>query len=77
AGYEPREYLVTADSEEQIIAGQVYAWNPSITGTKSEDTILVDNKGNEVLTAIDGWPTLEVDAGDGQTLYRPAILERD
>ncbi|MFW5943149.1 MAG: M24 family metallopeptidase [Chloroflexota bacterium] len=77
AGYEPREYLVTADSEEQIIAGQVYAWNPSITGTKSEDTILVGNEGNEVLTAIDGWPTLEVDAGDGQTLSRPAILQRD
>ena len=57
-----------------VSAGQVYAWNPSITGTKSEDTILVGEKENEVLTSIDGWPTISVTV-DGQTFERPAILE--
>jgi antitoxin VapB len=52
----------------------VYAWNPSITGTKSEDTILVGPHGNEVLTGIEGWPALSVTV-DGQTVARPAILE--
>ncbi len=75
AAYEPREYIATMDSTEKAALGQAYAWNPSITGTKSEDTILVGAAENEVLTAIDGWPVLSVELGDGRTLARPAILE--
>lgn len=76
AGYEPREYLATPHTTDTISAGQVYAWNPSITGTKSEDTILVGAEKNEVLTAIDGWPTLQINAS-GATIPRPAILVVD
>ena len=74
AGYEPREYVATPRSTDVVSVGQVYAWNPSITGTKSEDSILVGEAGNEVLTAIENWPTLPVTVS-GQTLARPAILE--
>ncbi len=74
AGYEPREYVATPDSGDGVVAGQVYAWNPSITGAKSEDTVLVGENGNEVLTEIPGWPMLSV-AGAGQAMARPAILE--
>jgi antitoxin VapB len=74
AGYEPREYLATPGSQDLVQAGQAYAWNPSIAGTKSEDTILVTDSGAEVLTAIDGWPILSVTAGDAP-YARPAILE--
>jgi Xaa-Pro aminopeptidase len=74
AGYEPREYVATPHSTDVVSVGQVYAWNPSITGTKSEDTILVGEAGNEVLTAIENWPTLLVTV-EGQTFARPAILE--
>jgi antitoxin VapB len=74
AGYEPREYVATPDSKETVTVGQVYAWNPSITGAKSEDTILVGETGNEILTAIPGWPTVKV---DGYPLERPAILVID
>jgi Xaa-Pro aminopeptidase len=74
AGYEPREYLATPSSADVVSVGQVYAWNPSITGTKSEDTILVGEEGNEILTSIDGWPTLRVTVDD-VAYTRPAILE--
>jgi Xaa-Pro aminopeptidase len=74
AGYEPREYVATPGSDDVVSAGQAYAWNPSITGCKSEDTILVGVDGNEVLTVTEGWPALEADV-DGQGLARPAILE--
>jgi antitoxin VapB len=74
AGYEPREYIATPDSPEQVLPGQVYAWNPSITGTKSEDTILIGESGNEILTSIPAWPAMTVEV-DGGTLERPAILE--
>lgn len=74
AGYEPREYLATPHSQDLVQAGQVYAWNPSITGTKSEDTVLVTDAGTEVLTAIDAWPKLSMTVGDA-SYARPAILE--
>ncbi len=75
AGYEPREYLGTPNSNDVVALGQAYAWNPSITGYKSEDTILVGESGNKVLTTTSGLPTLSVTLADGQTIARPAILE--
>jgi Xaa-Pro aminopeptidase len=68
-GYEPREFLVVPNSTERVAVDQVYAWNPSITGCKSEDTILVGENHNEVLTAISGWPVISINGTD-----RPAVL---
>lgn len=74
AGYEPRELIATPGSTETVILGQAYAWNPSIRGTKSEDSILVSQAGPEILTAIEDWPVLDVSVG-GYRLPRPMILE--
>lgn len=74
AGYEPREYVATPTSSDIVQENQVFAWNPSITGTKIEDTILVGSKTNEVLTQIEGWPAIDVEV-DGQRFARPAVLE--
>jgi Xaa-Pro aminopeptidase len=75
AGYEPREYLATPDSGDLVLPGQVYAWNPSITGTKSEDSMLVGPDGNQILTGIPGWPMLSVEVeGRAEPVLRPAIL---
>lgn len=74
ASFEPRDYVATPESAQVVAASQAYAWNPSITGTKSEDTILVGETGNEVLTSIEGWPTYRVEL-DGLVIERPAILE--
>jgi antitoxin VapB len=68
-GYEPREYLAVPGSPERVAVGQVYAWNPSITGCKSEDTMLVGEDQNEVLTTIPGWPEIIVDG-----IARPSII---
>lgn len=70
AGYEPREMTANPASTEVAAVGQVYAWNPSITGTKSEDSVLVTEAGCEVLTTTPGWPVIEVNG-----VPRPAILE--
>lgn len=74
AAYEPREWVATPAANDVVNVGQVYAWNPSITGAKSEDTILIGLQSNEVMTEIAGWPTLPIDI-DGQIINRPAILE--
>ncbi|MCX7706593.1 MAG: M24 family metallopeptidase [Anaerolineae bacterium] len=73
AGYEPRELIATPGAPQAVHVGQVYAWNPSITGVKSEDTILVGEQDNEVLTAIPDWPMITVEVGN-TVLQRPAIL---
>ncbi len=73
AGYEPREYLATPGSTDEVIAGQVYAWNPSITGCKSEDSVLIGEEGCEILTFVPGWPMIKVDIA-GQAIERPDIL---
>jgi antitoxin VapB len=74
AGYEPREAIATPGSMLSIAAGNALAWNPSITGTKSEDTILVGEQENEILTVIAGWPE-EAVVVNGREILRPAILE--
>ncbi len=74
AGYLPRETVATPNADSLVRAGQVYAWNPSIAGTKSEDTILVTSNGNRILTEIPDWPLIEVEIGD-QIIARPATLE--
>jgi len=74
-GYEGRDYRATPTSEEIVQNNQAFAWNPSITGSKSEDTIIVSNTGFEIISAAAGWPMLTV-AVDGHMVERPAILER-
>ncbi|MCX5970904.1 MAG: M24 family metallopeptidase [Coprothermobacterota bacterium] len=76
AGYNGREILALPNSQETVLDGQAFAWNPSIRGVKSEDTILVQGDSREFLTASGHWPTLEVLAGDGTRIQRPDLLVR-
>ena len=73
-GYEPRELIVTQATEDRVKEGQVYAWNPSIAGIKSEDSILIGEGGHEILTKIEGWPNIIAEA-NGKQYERPTILE--
>jgi Xaa-Pro dipeptidase len=75
AGYESRDYEGTPTCREIVQAEQGFAWNPSIEGVKSEDTILAHTEGIEFLTSTEDWPTLPVSV-DGYKLERPAILVR-
>jgi antitoxin VapB len=75
-GYRSREYVVTPDSSQRVLPVQAFAWNPSITGTKSEDTILAGEEGVAFLTApSDDWPVVRVEF-EGQEIDRPGILIR-
>ncbi|MCC6669507.1 MAG: M24 family metallopeptidase [Planctomycetes bacterium] len=63
AGYAPREVVATPTSPQLVAAGQAFAWNPSITGTKSEDTILLGDAGVQVVTWTGTWPAHATAAG--------------
>jgi Xaa-Pro aminopeptidase len=74
AGYATRDYLITPNCSETVRNNQAFTWNPSITGTKSEDTILVNRNGFEVLTDSKSWPQVEIKAKNGITVQRPDLL---
>jgi len=75
AGYLPREYRAVLSSDDKVLANQPFAWNPSIAGTKSEDTIIATADGPEIISASPGFPTVQAYA-NGLTLKRADILVR-
>jgi Xaa-Pro aminopeptidase len=78
AGFAGREWIARPDSDEPVRSPMAYAWNPTIQGTKSEDTILVTEDGYEILTETGSWPTRSVDAVDyDESIERHWILEQE
>jgi Xaa-Pro dipeptidase len=74
AGYNGREAVAVPGSSVTVRENQAFAWNPSITGVKSEDTILVSSAGIEFLTTISkDWPTLTA-RFDDREIKRADIL---
>jgi Xaa-Pro dipeptidase len=78
ASYRIRDVKATLDTPETevVLANQAYAWNPSIAGIKSEDTILVLESGNEIISEDQNWPLVKVDV-EGNTISRPGILIKE
>ena len=74
-GYAGRDYKATAANTEIVQPNQAFAWNPSITGTKSEDTIIALPDRTEIISNSPDWPMLQITIGD-QTIARPGILMR-
>lgn len=74
-GYLPRDIIANPTAREEVLADQAFAWNPSITGTKSEDTILCRADGQEVLSTSGDWPTIQ-GQWKGHQLPRADILIR-
>jgi Xaa-Pro aminopeptidase len=72
-GYATREFRALPDDRRKVQLNQAFAWNPSIAGTKSEDTILVTDKGVEFLSLSSGWPIVEVEHR-GRVVKREDIL---
>lgn len=56
-GYLGREIRLSPDSYIPIPAGQVFGWNCSIAGTKTEDTILVGPEDNKISSVSGQWTT--------------------
>ncbi|HET8567628.1 MAG TPA: M24 family metallopeptidase [Candidatus Limnocylindria bacterium] len=68
-GYRPREVIAAPRAGVLAASGMAFAWNPTITGTKVEDTfLLLPDGAREVVTRTGAWPSDSVGA--------PAIFER-
>lgn len=73
AGYKTREWVAHPASGDVVQDQQAFAWNPSITGTKVEETVLVGADGIEVLTASSIFPSIAIEI-DGKNYSSPGIL---
>jgi Xaa-Pro aminopeptidase len=75
-GYAGREAFADPTNPTVVMDNQAFAWNPSVTGVKSEDTILCTARGIEFLTAMSNeWPRITAIFGS-QAVERPDILVR-
>ncbi|WP_101294685.1 M24 family metallopeptidase [Halegenticoccus soli] len=78
AGFAGREWIATPDLDAPVETPMAYAWNPTVQGAKSEDTVLVTEDGFEVLTSTGEWPTRRVAAIDyPAAVERPTVLRID
>lgn len=74
-GYVPREVLLVPDSTLKLASGTSLCWSPSIGSARSCDTIAIDGRGFEIVTAAQNWPQLDISV-KGFHLPRPGILVR-
>ena len=72
-GYEGRYFAVNSETNDEIEKSNAIAWNPSMKGFKSEDTFIVEENGNEIITFDDNWPILDINTEFGK-IKRPDIL---
>lgn len=73
--YLARESLARPGELARVEVGQAFAWNPSLPGAKSEDTVLLTESGPEIITVMTDWPTLRITTSRG-IIARPAVLQR-
>lgn len=76
AGYNSREIFATPDFRFELENGMAFAWNPTVTGTKSEDTYIRTGNGMKLVSADEesDWPRIEKIVG-GRKYIRPGILK--
>jgi Xaa-Pro dipeptidase len=73
AGYKTRDWVIYPQSAETVFPNQAFAFNPSITGTKSEETALLINDEIEIITASPDFPQISI-VIDGREYFSPGIL---
>lgn len=72
-GYRTRDWVAHPACAERVQVNQAFAWNPSITGAKVEETCVVSGDGVEVITASPDWPSITVEE-QGRRYDSPDVL---
>ncbi len=72
-GYGERDYLLHPDSIEKIVNHQAFALNPTVQGSKAEDTVIVFEDHVENITESADWPIIPVQV-NGVSYNSPDVL---
>lgn len=73
SGYRTRDWVAHPVSTDQVRRNQAFAWNPSVTGAKVEETCIAFEHGIEIITSSPDWPSLSVEV-DGKNYSLPDVL---
>jgi Xaa-Pro aminopeptidase len=73
AGYRTRDWVAHPASVEVVQPDQAFAWNPTVTGSKAEETCIASAEGVEVITTTPNWPQIQVRVG-GREYLSPDVL---
>ena len=72
-GYRTRDWVAHPQSEDRVQLRQAFAWNPSITGTKTEETCIAFDDHVEVISASPNWPVIPVETAEREYVL-PGVL---
>jgi Xaa-Pro dipeptidase len=72
-GYRTRDWVAHPANQQAAVLHQAFAWNPSITGTKTEETGIITENGFEVITATEDFPQI-VTNFNGREFCSPGIF---
>ena len=72
-GYKTRDWVIHPASNERVYTNQAFAWNPSITGTKVEETALINDDKSEIVTTTPDFPQISVEIA-GREYLSPNVL---
>ena len=79
-GYAEREWVAFPGDTHPIMGDMAFAWNPTILGAKTEETVIYHADGTiENITQTPGWPTIPIrlsGPAKGQVFHAPSILVR-
>lgn len=73
AGYRTREWVAYPGSAEVVQERQAFAWNPTITGSKTEETCIASAGEIEIITASPGWAQEHVEL-EGCEYVLPGVM---
>ena len=73
AGYRTRDWVAHPACTEAVQANQAFAWNPTVTGSKAEETCIASAEGVEVITKSPDWPQIPVRVG-GREYLSPDVV---
>jgi Xaa-Pro aminopeptidase len=72
-GFSPCELLIVPASQFRFRGGMAVYWSPSVGPARSGDTVLLHEKGFEILTPTQQWPSVVVSV-KGYEVERPNVL---
>lgn len=74
-GTHPTELVATPDSAFHLASNMAVSWCPTVGSARSQDTVLIDDQGFEIVTRVHRWPNNKVKV-QGCNVTRPGLLIR-
>jgi len=72
-GYKTRDWAAHPNSAETVRKNQAFAWNPTVAGTKTEETFIISDDSLEIITASPNFPQARIET-DGREIVLPDVL---